>query len=189
MIDYYNLKLAHELAEKYHNITGDAIVIEHNCCFGCYVNVPCQFIINQVPTTFNSIKDMIQKLTELTRSDKQKPKYKDAWYLLNNKIESTQYLDGEGYAGCEKTNPNAFGKIMYPSREALVESQIEHWSKLKLESMNPEFEGDIKSFGLPTIEQAANNTQKNIKELGEKLFPQQCPLCGNYSDNLFPIPK
>jgi hypothetical protein len=66
-IDYDKLKIAHELAKEYANSSGDSIVIEHNCCFGCYVNVPCQMIINQAPRKFDSIDDLISKLTELTQ--------------------------------------------------------------------------------------------------------------------------
>jgi hypothetical protein len=72
MIDYDKLKLAHELAEKYYNKTGESITIEHNSSFGCYVVNPFKTWINQLPYTFESLDLLLCQLVKLTKSDESK---------------------------------------------------------------------------------------------------------------------
>jgi hypothetical protein len=159
MIDYDKLKIAHELAEKYYNQSGDSIVIEHNCCFGCYVNVPCQMIINQVPHIFNSLDNLIDKLTELTqptckcgnkvyvarsvcnecidravRSCKPRPKYEvgqTVWWLeMGAEIHSFKIQHIFFNEVCEWEYDNIPETELYPSREALIDAQIKYWKGL-----------------------------------------------------------
>ncbi len=210
MTDYDKLKLAHQLAEKYYNQSGDSIVIEHNCCFGCYVNVPCQFIINQTACKFDSLEDLIAKLKEITKTDEPKPKYKLAWFLMDGHINTTEVKNQEGFLSCNNTAPIAFGRTMYNSKKELIESQIEYWHKLKLEAMSPRFEGDIKSLNIyqsvitdgstPTIGDSAIKAHENSLKLANQIKAgnkrineilqenQECPLCGQLSPYLFPIP-
>lgn len=127
MIDYDKLKIAHGLSYE----IGAYLEIRISK-YGNQEDTICILTFSKNDVVFRykdfDVDNIIAKLTELTQY--QKPKLKDAWYLVNNKIECTQYFNGDGYVGCDKTNPNAFGKIMYPSREALIESQIDYWQSL-----------------------------------------------------------
>lgn len=132
MIDYERLKIAHELADKYSNICADRIV---SVCIDINVGTHINYVIRGVSGLMfvaEDINDLIAKLKELTHPDEPKPKYKDAWFVSShNNIVCTKVENQEGYIYCDETNHDALGKNMYPSREALIESQIEYWNKLR----------------------------------------------------------
>lgn len=164
MIDYDKLKLAHELAlklgaglshyyDKHKTGDGEFELFHVNSfqLWGSHQSYKAEML-----------DDLISKLQELTQEIK--PKYKDAWFInKHNVIECTKTENQEGYAYCDETSHDAFGKTMYPSREALIEAKIEYWNKLRY----------------PTIEESARFAQNSIKELGEKLFKDnfECPKC------------
>lgn len=105
---------------------------------------------------FYSIDDLITKLEELTQP---KPKYKigdKAWYLSDEYepfllfIEDIDYDSDVMYMD---SNDNWWHEEqLYPSRESLIDAQIEYWKGMKqeqivpIEEMKPPFEGEVKGF-------------------------------------------
>lgn len=85
------------------------------------------------------IKEFLQELAnerpqELTQSERQ---LKDAWYF-DGGIEVTKVKAGKFFECCDETNVRAFGRIMYNSRELLIEDNLKTWSKL-YEETHPGF--------------------------------------------------
>jgi hypothetical protein len=143
MIDYKKLQIAHELAKETHQILRTNLVTFEDGHMGVYFNCSADKSCQE------DLDGIIVRLTELTQP---KPKYKvgdKVWVygwdeeITEDKIEKMVlnkntwiYNDWieEGY------------HRLYPTKQALIESQIEYWTKLKLESMEPPFEGEIHSF-------------------------------------------
>lgn len=108
MIDYDKIKLAHELADEYYKLYGRLVGIT-------------------------------LKLTELTQPDEPKPKYEigqNVWFIDEVKdvcsapvqqprvnIDKIDYLFKD-FLSIEE-------EYLYPSREALIDAQIEYWVNLK----------------------------------------------------------
>lgn len=133
MIDYEKLKEAHELAEK---LDCPKLVIESRLSDGeiCYMlywfeNIPMDYC------TYN-IDKLLTKLRELTQPQ---PKYKtgDKVYYLpsNDTITAAEiaepfapstYKVTEGYV--------LYEKYLYPTKEDLIQAQIDYWQKMKEEN-------------------------------------------------------
>jgi len=140
MIDYDKLKIAHELCEKLSIIKNQYIQVKIQICLN-----DCSYALENNANIFkfewfDSIEELITKLKELTEPQ---PKYKigqEVWYItcefepISTKIEdltwfedSTHYLIDEGHI--KESN-------LYPSKQALIEAQIEHWTKLKIDEIS-----------------------------------------------------
>ncbi len=161
MIDYQKLRVAHELAEKYMIQTDDELEFYIKFIHGLYRFGIKSDLIDEYYTSFEGL---IEKLQELTESEKPRPKYKDAWYLTGKLPRCTKVMAGDFYEACDETSSEAFGKTMYSSREALIEDQIKYWTSLKKEEksthkpymslasteykheMQPPFEGRAEGF-------------------------------------------
>ena len=150
MINYNKLKLAHELAEK---------ITKTNINYRCDIVVSYEyeeagpaFIIdinnNGEPEFWwscDNIDSLIGKLQELTAP---KPKYEagqEVWFIdgdckpsmanitgtdYNEQEEEYRYgLDNFEYADCSESE-------LYLSREALINSQIDYWKKLKMQRIS-----------------------------------------------------
>ncbi|MFQ2987905.1 hypothetical protein ACKJL9_06345 [Legionella pneumophila] len=144
MIDYEKLKLAHELANKLN------VKLWVNIAINAEESYPFVAWINQCNSKheIHCIDDLITKLKELTRP---KPKYEigqEIWVLVDN-----EPVKSDIYRIIEKTfeyRIDPYGWIhednIYPSREALIDAQIEYWHSLKEpvnpEDMRTEFEGE-----------------------------------------------
>ena len=63
----------------------------------------------------------------------QEPKYKKAWYIGKGyrEIKCTKVLNAACYQMCDETDLECLGKVMYPSKQALIDAQIEHWQSQK----------------------------------------------------------
>lgn len=150
MIDYEKLRLAHELCTK---TTNYFIRLELGIEEGIGDIELFDISSNEIEY-FKSLDDLITKLKELTQSQ---PKYKEGeevWFVGHNRqiltlVISAIEKDIDGYIYAD-LNGNAFEWLeheLYPSRQALIESQIEYWQGLLPDSeMKPLFEGEIKSF-------------------------------------------
>lgn len=128
MIDYEKLKQADLLASDSENYYFDIEFGKKN--YPIYLYDGTRPYHDQSIYKTLSIDDLIKKLQKLTEK-KQKPLYKDAYYLHNGKIECTCVLNQIGFVFCDKTNLNALGKEMYDSKEHLIDCQVEYWNKLK----------------------------------------------------------
>ncbi len=182
MIDYDKLKIAHELADKYEqSVSGSVCVtvqyrnIENNPIYELrHFELQPEFkIIDHITHSFWCIDDLITKLEDLT---KPKPKYEvgqAVYWLADKNIYSYDvkkiHFEGQDilYSGDYE---ELYEPSLYPSRESLIDAQIEYWINLKREyeplfigiwkslknnesstspddmSMTPEFEGDIEGF-------------------------------------------
>jgi hypothetical protein len=140
MIDYEKLILAQNLAKKIWDKTKLPIWIYHKWCPEGEVLILDTYEHGEF--TFKNVDGLINKLKELTKPE---PKYKvgDIVYLLggdDNPIHSfkidkiindhgdywyVRYID---YKGGEFDQWRE--DVLYPSREALIQSQIEYWQSL-----------------------------------------------------------
>lgn len=138
MIDYQKLQEALEIVEKM-----DAKASVEVCFYTC--GEP-KYVFN-APTSddcfcVNSVNELVKKLRELTQPE---PRYKvgdKVWYFQdseineftvdgfrqqNNHVEYTIHGHGRGLTWRKETD-------LYPSREALIESQIEYWQSMAEEN-------------------------------------------------------
>lgn len=140
MIDYIKLKIAHELACKYSKETNllcsvDVCFNGENITYHLYYGASEESHLADYHYTY-SIEDLIAKLKELTQP---KPKYEvgqEVYWIVSDVIYS-------GIIDCANPNENRWKiKIddelveidecyLYPSREALIDAQIEYWTNLR----------------------------------------------------------
>lgn len=128
MIDYEKLKIAHELILKCHEKYGLACYV--SCSHDAYLRLYAFNSDYFEDFRFSDIDDLINKLTKLTKLP---PKYKDAWYInAKGLLACTKFHNREGYVFCDETAIEVTDcRRIYPSKEALIEAQIEYWSSLK----------------------------------------------------------
>ena len=147
MIDYEKLKLAHELCIDT-NYTFD---VEFGWEDGMHIELYTilkgehLFLL-----AFEDIDNLIAKLQELIQP---KPKYAVGQKLyFKDDIDEIQSFkvgdieDGELYRECNLSPLCLHENELFLTRKALIEAQIEYWQRLKLESMTPPFEGEIKGL-------------------------------------------
>ena len=129
MIDYDKLKMAMELAEKYSDIT-------HTTCSLKAVFMPdntyaCYFQSVNHPNDFFELDGLIARLQELTQP---KPKYEVgqiAAYIDEDNIPVEFVIEGvcefglnSSYWESKEDDVWHFESELYPSKEALIEAQI-----------------------------------------------------------------
>lgn len=158
MIDYQKLKEAHELMLILSNNNGCSLRLTF--CDGKFWKYFLQINDKKDIFEFNCIDELITKLKEQT---KPKPKYElgEIVWLFNhecNEIDcfkidaiSTKTLRYSGECcNSDFVYEEIPEKDLYPSREALIDAQIEYWQSLKEpvkpEDMRPKFEGEVKGF-------------------------------------------
>lgn len=125
MIDYEKLKIAHELAFKFKPANRLKITYIYTNNGEMYYHLSLEPASPNYE--FASIDELIEKLQGLTKHE---PKYKVGWYLLHGHIRHTKFHDGDGFSMCEATSPECAGLILFPSRQALIEHQLNYWSRL-----------------------------------------------------------
>ncbi len=135
MIDYDKLKLAHELSEKLSTIDQYPIYISVRVFheFSMY-RLQSRDIQGNDESHFEDIDDLINKLRELTQP-KSKYKIGDAVWLLNDfGFPEQDYISEIDECSDEKyfVNGQWFEEVsLYPTKQALIEAQIEYWKNLK----------------------------------------------------------
>lgn len=149
MIDYEKLKIIHSLAEKYrtNNVGREVETVTSfsgdDCSYFISIKEGEKIIFDW---DYRDADDAITKLRELAE-DEPKPKYrigqkvwftdkKDIFNFIIYKITGDAYYDESYKFGIHESQ-------LYPSSKSLIDAQIEYWTKLKLESMEPKFEGEI----------------------------------------------
>lgn len=137
MIDYEKMKIANDIAEKYS--------IQHGICLGINIIFGNHALGNSEPLRyemnigeifkFTNIDDLIIKLCVLTEHEQPKPRYEigdKVWFRVYGRewnefsavIEN--YKDNR-YWVAQDWMPE---RLLYSSRESLIEAQIEYWKKL-----------------------------------------------------------
>lgn len=156
MIDYDKLKIGQKIfVIRRNKITDDCAEFEisteyvtklehksepYDGLFYCTKSKYCDLNIERRrQDIYLSLNDALQAIKNLTQ-DKPKPKYKDAWYVQDGKIFKTVVRNQDGYVFGEFTDVSALGRTMYPSKQALIESQIEYWASLKNEEISTKSE-------------------------------------------------
>ena len=133
MIDYEKLKIAHDIMLK-HN--------KYYCTFEFGWSDKVQFVLysdeDEAPIfTCCKIDDLIAQLQELT---KPQPKYKignDVWFLMDNVARCSSIFEDLYYEKSWSYTLNDDGlrwrkeSLLYPTKQSLVEAQIEYWQKMK----------------------------------------------------------
>lgn len=171
MIDYDKLKEAHDLANE----------TECEICYGLRMasgNILHLYGIDHLIEKLNDIKDLIVKPN--------KPKYEigqEVW-LLDCDMICTATINGwvdDEYRlkGCKSFDDKwstgkdyALEEQLHSSREDLIDAQLEYWSKLKNESMQPNNggSGEFRS----TREICDHLIKVNAK--GEALICEKCGI-------------
>ncbi|HAU1312530.1 TPA: hypothetical protein F8R99_14185 [Legionella pneumophila] len=193
MIDCDKLKKAHELSEKLSVITNENVIIqityrgENNLLFNIYQNDMSKFDSSMLCL---SLDGLIKQLEELTQP---KPKYKigdKAWYLSDEYepfllfIEDIDYDSDVMYMD---SNDNWWHEEqLYPSRESLIDAQIEYWKGMKqeqivpIEEMSPPFEGEVKGFDThKPCEHERDGILYRASEHGS-VASHRCKKCGEF---------
>ena len=170
MIDYEKLKKAHELAEKL-SYESDEIIRIYTVFY--QKNKPFVSAENDFDEIARGEDAIIAKLTELTQPEQ---KYKEAWYIHNGDVLSTEVLNKPGYICCDKTERNAIGRHMYETKEALIEAQIKYW-----QSLHPDYQPlPMSSGGCGVIEECRHESDGSycINSLGKS--GDKCKKCGGF---------
>lgn len=194
MIDYEKLKIANELCEK---TDGYHFFCDYSNRYGVSEITLCHK--GRYIEDCSDIDDLINKLKELTQP---KPKYEvgqEVFWLVSDIIYS-------GMVVCCKPNANRWKiKIddelieiddchLYPSREALIDAQIEYWQSLKEpvkpEDMHPKFEGEVKGFRCFDDELEVRQCEHESESIssrgiiksceGDINKPFKCKKCGEF---------
>lgn len=131
MIDYEKLKIAHEMGKKLP--TGISVTLSINSG-DIHKSYELSMIIQTEETIehINTIDELIAKLRELTKPE---PKYKvgDTWWFLDGPDFITYPLPQSLLITEENKNWFRADEEWWPSRESLIQAQIDHWIELKQE--------------------------------------------------------
>jgi len=190
MIDYDKLKLAHELFSK----------LTDKYYLSMYVRREVEFTLcpdaqNEQDLDFDCIDLLIAKLTELTQSDEPKPKYEvgqQVWYFWNHDVVNTLVervvVNEEINYVVECGRVSMPESLTFPSREALIDAQIEYWQNL-LRRDNHIL--DCSLCGQPSLHifeipkechHESDGTIHAMANPGEtgRLLMNKCKLCGEF---------
>ena len=137
MIDYEKLKEAHELCAK----------LDKRCSLEvCFFRLgKPRFIFCHGSSEVNDIcveeiDDLIAKLQELTKPEPKFKVGKEVWYVgADNEPCSLiiNYMTPTSMRLCDKDGFSVDSDSVYPSRQALIQSQIDYWTNLFSNSYHP----------------------------------------------------
>ncbi|CZH70961.1 TPA: hypothetical protein I9507_001785 [Legionella pneumophila] len=198
MIDYEKLKEAHELCYKLAKQEKSLIEINYNHRVDHTGQASDTYSLYGVLGGGHkfSLDGLITKLKELT---KPKPKYEvgqEVWNLYRPSQEPfnyriTEIIENNRYRIQTWKHKTDHGicveNELYPSREALIDAQIEYWKGLKqdeivpIEDMRPKFEGEIKGFRCFDDELEVKRCEHEW-EYGNRAT-YKCRTCGNLKND------
>lgn len=122
MIDYEKLKLSHELAEKTVCAILYAYKKSYSVPFVCWIDLD-QLLFEMKELNKNNCKYKIgQKVWRLNDEDEPES------FIISN-IEC--YSEEKNWYFLDDTDNCWIEEQLYPTRESLIESQIEYWKSLK----------------------------------------------------------
>ncbi len=148
-IDYDKLKIAHELADKWHKKTAYQICITTG--IRCSKEPGFVFYVletytdndeNNIEESYYCIDELIAKLTKLTDSPIKIPNLKyqigqEVFYLDPFEGIKCMKIDGIRFSKDDPENEDGHiynhlrSEYLYSSKESLIEAQIEYWQSLK----------------------------------------------------------
>lgn len=136
MIDYEKLKIAHELAVKYNPDCLVSVTFYSNC----FTRFDYRVELHGCTEYFTGdIDKLLIKLKELTQPEKPTPKYEvgqEVWVIdgenpIACSINDVRYKELDGFLYSDKDGFQWLESDLYPTRESLIEAQIEYWNRLK----------------------------------------------------------
>lgn len=181
MIDYDKLKIAHEMAKKINQRVSVSV------CYLVADDKPT-FVLDHCDSKNNvtsyNFDDLITKLKELTQPE---PKYIDGWVIDGfGNIEFWRNMTQEDI---EKNSLK-----VYPSRESLIDAQINYWYDLKMETVKdslskcvPPFEGEVRGFSSLTDKESNRQITSCYHESSDEFYflnmdKYMCIKCGEWID-------
>ncbi|HCJ1045987.1 TPA: hypothetical protein NQN30_000376 [Legionella pneumophila] len=192
MIDYEKLKLAFEIAERINCFLSAEIKIGYDGDRYCHF-IATLIEENNNSYFFESIDDLITKLKELTCP---KPKYEvgDKVYVvgITGGLHRTaiKEINHGTYVLAGRPNIQFVEDSLYPTKEALIDAQIEYWHSLKEpvnpEDMQPKFEGEKISFRCFDDEMEVNQCQHESDGISYRasdygvIAHSRCKKCGEF---------
>ena len=138
MIDYEKLKIAHELLDK-----NKEFYLIHTHNSKCTIEIiKDQFELlsfknkNDFYFVTCNLDELISKLQELTKPQPKYELWQEIYYLCDGEITKSKVYEidkmGDAYLyRVELCGEWLEEKLIYPSKESLIEAQIEHWQSLK----------------------------------------------------------
>ena len=134
MIDYDKLKIAHGLMHEYQGDKPYVVSMQF-----CGANKePMYCFGGDLPYMY--LDDLIDKLRDLTKPEQKYAIGQEVWYVIYG--QDWTPIRGE----IKAINPKSFccfvdGNLwpqhkLYPTKQALIESQIEYWENLKIEEIS-----------------------------------------------------
>ena len=195
MIDYEKLKIAHELADKSSDYFFKlSFGVDDYGSDGTYwyeIELFCAHGEVECTGLFNDIDDLITKLRELTAP---KPKYKvgdSIWVNEQNEALETVIVDRDNFnyeldlVTCDSCYRHE--SELYPSRESLIQAQIEHWSSMLPETVTVRgVERELSEFDAPECEHESDGycyDKDGSSVIGYRLqdyYQQKCNKCGEF---------
>jgi hypothetical protein len=191
MIDLEKLKLAMELVDKidygisYHRDKTHAGNPKDTFCLHHYGS----------EERYIDIDELISKLQELTTHESKYKVGDKVWFIdcterdgpiCNGIIESIETITRQFNEQCNFIKIECYQipeDCCYPSREALIDAQINYWYDLKMEKVKdslskciPKFEGEIKGF--KSLAKCNHKEIMTNKAYPRSNPPQKCDDCG-----------
>lgn len=184
MIDCEKLKLAHELALKTTYTVGVTFGIEIDYMPWSLKNADDEASNYNKYIYGDDIDDLITKLQELTQPP---PKYKvsdEVWVFKNRSVVCHTIFEDVFYQN--KWSYTFVGDNLlwndeidlYPSREALIEAQIQYWKNLKSVDNIPIEPGD--TISEQVIMNQCEKCNEYYKGSSLKIVATQCIKCGEF---------
>lgn len=157
MIDYEKLKLTMEMVKQLAKPAIITINVTHGDIERVYGVLQYDYSLLEAKHMgefkFTCIEHLIDKLTELTKPE---PKYKEgsSVYFLHHENIEIGVTDGlSTYNDCNIYHVLADGEgftigegLLFPTRQALIEHQIEYWYKMSCENGHHEFIDDATGY-------------------------------------------
>ena len=170
MIDYEKLKIAHELANKLSLSTDSQVRI-------C-VSFNCEVIMYDIygPTeVYYNIDKLISKLNELT-PPKRKYEVGETWWYLE--LDIGDHFPIPDFMVITEGNKDWSRKDeeWYPSKQALIESQIFHWQSLRAPTIQESCErpANMVVEFMEKEKERTKRVEELIVELGAKFISEEC---------------
>lgn len=206
MIDYEKLKLVHEFADK------NLFYISTSITSGDDGDRYCKFLATLLPNDndnycFDSIDDLIAKLRELTQPEEPKAKYAvgdEVFFvgfeqqIIQDKISRIQKMTDGSFLFIFDYSPTQNESQIYPTKQELIEAQIEYWHELAAEWGIPLICGTNEKSTQdddmsPVLTECDHSWQSGTNIINgnysESIYPHSCWRCGIKFDSTIHGPK
>ncbi len=173
MIDYQKLQIAHKLGDEYCK-KNEECLLDIALEFG-YTMPQFTLSTNGIFERYIWIDELIQRLQELTAP---KPKYAIGdyvWMVYLEEIYEFKILNniGSKYILDRFKNGLVYESELHPTREALIQSQIDYWCSMR-ELKKPPTVEDIEQ------ESCQHESEGSFSHDGGLTETNKCKKCGEF---------